>query len=97
MLGDLLGQSAVLTAPHVQALDFHLLDKLAVLLDQVDGRVLLLGLQQDATEDIVDVDLQKPVLLIDGLFELIADPERICDCIYIGIDHDRVCVSVNDL
>lgn len=66
-------QLAILSSPHVETLHFELFDELAILLDHVDGGVLLLRVKQDPAEDIINVDLKKPVAVVDLLLELVAN------------------------
>ncbi|KAI6751213.1 hypothetical protein HG530_014127 [Fusarium avenaceum] len=97
VLGDLLGQGTVFSTFHIETLDFHLLNKLPVLLYEVDGSVLLLGLEQYATEDVVDINLEQIVLLVDGFFESVANLECVGNIVHVGVDHDRVSVSIDNL
>ncbi|KAI6757344.1 hypothetical protein HG531_003169 [Fusarium graminearum] len=97
VLRNLFGQSTVFSALHIETLDFHLLDKLAILLHEVDGSILLLGLEKDTAEDIININLKQFVLLVHCFLELIADLECIGDVVHVGVDHDGISVTVNDL
>lgn len=91
------GKSAVFAAFHVEAFHFKFVDVLAVYLDHVDCGILLLGVQEESAKDVVDVNLQEPISFVDGAFEVVANFERFLDVVGIGVDHDRVGVSVDDL
>ena len=54
-------------------------------------------MQQDSTEDVVDVDFEEAVPLVDGVAELLSDFERVADAVAVGVDHDRVGIAVDDL
>ena len=65
-----LGQRAVLAALHVEALDLRRGPE-AVL--DLDRRILFLLQQQQPLEDAVEVNFEKLVAIIDGLFQLCRD------------------------
>lgn len=89
-------QGAVFTTLHIKTLDFQLVDVLPIDLEHVDCSILLLRVEQESTEDVVDIDFQKLVTFVDGTFEVIADLEGFFDVVGVGVDHDRVSISVDD-
>ena len=86
--GRVLGEGTVFSPPHVETLDLELLNVLAIDLHQIDGRILLLGVEQKPPEDVINVNLQELVALIDIAFELLANLHRVLVVIGVGIDHD---------
>lgn len=95
-LRNFLGQSTVFTSPHVQTLDFQLVHILAIHFSHVDGRILLLGMQQESTEDVININLQEPVSFVDGLLELLTDFEGVADSVHVSVDHNGVSITIDD-
>ena len=54
-------------------------------------------MQQQSSEDVVNIDLQELVLLIDGTLEVNANFHCVLDIINVGVDHHGISVSVDDL
>src|SRR5271156_1535256 len=96
-LRSLLRERTILATFHVQAFDFELVDILAINLGEVDCSILLLRMQQKSSEDIVNVDFQELVPVINGSLEFVANLQCFCNAVGIGVDHDRVSVTIYDL
>ena len=54
-------------------------------------------MQQQSSEDIVNIDFQELVLLIDGTLEVNANFHCVLDIINVGVNHHRISVTVDDL
>lgn len=92
--GDILGQVAVLSPLHIETFDLHA--GRAVLFD-LDSCILLLLQKQHALEDVVNVDFEQTVSLVDELLELVADLKSSCHFGNVGVDHDRIGITIDDL
>lgn len=93
-LRSALGQLGVLSPLHVESLDLEM-DR-TVVLDLASG-VLLLVEEQHALKDGVRVNLELLVLVVDRLFEIVADLERLFEVGLIRVDEDGIGISVDDL
>ena len=94
VLRDRLGQRAVLAALHVEALDLRRGPE--AILD-LDRGILFLLEQEQPLEDTVEVDFEKLVAIVDGLFQLRRDFQSLRKLRDVGIDEDGVGVPVDDL
>lgn len=94
--GSFFGKGTVFTAFHVETFDFELVDIFAVHLEHIDGGIFLFGVEEESSEDVVDVNLQEPVPLINGAFEIVPDFQSFLDVVSVRIDHDGVCVPVDN-
>ena len=53
-------------------------------------------MEEQATEDVVNVDLQELVAIVDSAFKFVAHFQGFLDAICVGVDHDRVGISIDD-
>ena len=89
-----LGQRTILAALHVEAFDLRRGPE-AVL--DLDRGILFLLEQKQPLEDAVEVDFEKLVPVVDGLFQLRRDFECLRKLRDVGIDENGIGVSVDDL
>ena len=94
LLGDVLRECTVLSTLHIKTLDLR---RCACSVFDFDSRILLLLQQQEPLKDAIQVDLQQLVPVVDGFLELGGDLEGLGQLGDVGVDENRVGITVYNL